>query len=135
MELGIAKLRAAEGSPAWRDAVVESSILFSRAVAVLLDSLRIAEAPDEHRLKAQKYARVKVAQIQLYAADQVAAGRATRNLYGVLRAPIDEARAGFVEEFLTSSRRIPDYLHSEMVRVLAENDEALLGPDYPGVLK
>ena len=138
------KLRAAKGSAAWRDAVVESSAEFSRGVAALLDTLRLetlqttnvpaTDGPNEALLRARRFARVKVAEMQLYAADRVAAGRAARHLYRALQAEIDEARAGFTEQFLTPARGIPDYLHEELVRALAQDDEMLLGPDYPGPL-
>ncbi|HEY1756199.1 MAG TPA: hypothetical protein VGG72_12435 [Bryobacteraceae bacterium] len=144
MERALDKLRAANGSPAWRDAVVESSITFSRGVADLLETLQAqtlqaksvpaAKAPNEALLRARRYARVKVAEMQLYAADRVSAGRAARRLYLTLRPEIDGARTGFTEEFLTSARGIPDYLHEELVRVLAQEDATLLGPDYPGPL-
>jgi len=133
------KLRAANGSPAWHEAVVESSIAFSRGVAALLETLQTANAsalerPNEALPRARRFARVKIAEMQLYAADRVAAGRAARHLYRALQAEIDEARAGFTEEFLTPARGIPDYLHEELVRALAQDDETLLGPDYPGPL-
>jgi hypothetical protein len=133
------KLRAAKGSSAWRDAVVESSAAFSRGVAELLETLRAVNVPDadaanETHLRARRFARVKVAEMQLYAADRVAGGRAARRLYAALRAEIDQARAGFTAEFLTSARGTPDYLHEELVRALAQNDETMLGPDYPGPL-
>jgi len=133
------RLRAANGSAAWRDAVVESSAAFSRGVAGLLETLRLetlqaVDVPDEVAVRARRYARVKIAEMQLYAADRVAAGRASRRLYAALRAEIDEARSGFAQEFLTSARGMPDYLHEELVRALAQNDATLLGPDYPGPL-
>jgi hypothetical protein len=137
------RLRAANGGARWRDAVVESSAEFSRGVAGLLDTLLETlqtanvpetDGPSEVVPRARRFARVKVAEMQLYAADRVAAGRAARHLYAALRAEIDEARAGFTAEFLTSARAMPDYLHEELVRALAQNDETLLGPDYPGPL-
>jgi hypothetical protein len=134
MERALERLRAAKGSPAWRDAVVESSALFSRGVAELLQTLQAVNVPDEALPRARRYARVKVAEMQLYAADRVAAGRAARRLYAALRAEIDAARSGFTQEFLTSARGIPDYLHEELVRALAQNDATLLGPEYPGPL-
>jgi hypothetical protein len=128
------KLRAANGRPSWRDAVVESSAAFSRWVAALLETLQTANVPNEALLRARRFAGVKVAEMQLYAADRVTAGRAARDLYAALRPEIDDARAGFTEEFLTSAHPMPDYLHEELVRVLAQDDETLLGPDYPGPL-
>jgi hypothetical protein len=144
MERALDKLRAANGNPCWRDAVIEASAEFSRGVSGLLETLRVvsvpaAKVPDaavssEVLPRARRYARVKVAEMQLYAADRVAAGRTARHLYAALRPEIDQARAGFTEEFLTSAHAMPDYLHEELVRVLAQDDETLLGPDYPGSL-
>ena len=86
MERALDKLRAANGSPSWRDAVVESSAAFSRGVAELLETLQLetlsgANVPDEGLLRARRYARVRVAEMQLYAADRVTAGRTARHLY------------------------------------------------------
>ena len=140
MERALSKLRAANGRPGWTDAVVESSIAVSRGVAGLLETLQsaakpsAAKVPDETHLRARRYARVRVAEMQLYAADRVTAGRAAHQLYALLRAEIDAARSGFAGEFLTSVHEIPDYLHQELVRVLAQDDETLLGPEYPGPL-
>jgi hypothetical protein len=118
--------------------VIESSALLSRGVAQLVESIKAPESPirdmnDDH-LQAQRFARVRVAEMALYQSPQVKAGRSARNLYGTLRSPIDEARAGYRQKFLTEARGIPDYLHQEMVLVLAQNDTTLLGPDYPGPL-
>jgi putative protein kinase ArgK-like GTPase of G3E family len=142
MERALGRLRAANGNPCWREAVIEASAEFSRGVAELLETLRVVSVPAEkvpaekvpNEARARRYARVKIAEMQLYAAERVAAGRTARHLYAALRPEIDEARAGFIEEFLTSAHAIPDYLHEELVRVLAQDDEALLGPDYPGSL-
>jgi hypothetical protein len=135
------KLRAANGRSSWRDTVIESSVEFSRGVAGLLETVQLetleaknAPVPNEALLRARRYARVKVAEMQLYAADRVNAGRAARHLYAALRPEIDGARTGFAGEFLTSAHGIPDYLHDELVRVLAQDDETLLGPEYPGPL-
>jgi hypothetical protein len=143
MERALHKLRAAKGD-SWSGAVVESSAVFSRGVAGLLETVQVetlrpaqasgVKAPEEALMRARRYARVKVAEMQLYAADRVTAGRAARRIYIALKAEIDAARAGFTGEFLTPKRGIPDYLHEELVRTLAQNDETLLGPDYPGPL-
>jgi hypothetical protein len=123
--------------PVWRTTVIESTVVLTRGVAELISSLAPAAAPrdltDEH-LQAQRYARVRVAEMALYQAAQVNAGRAARNLYGTLKTQIDEARTGFQQKFLTEARGMPDYLHGEIVLVLAHNDVSLLGPDYPGPL-
>jgi hypothetical protein len=122
MTLALNQLRSARGSPAWRETVIASSAVLSRGVAGLLASLS-APLPEDD-LRAQRLARVKVAEIQLYQAAQVKAGQAAANLYGALQTQIDEVRAAFPEQHL-------HYLHQEIVRTLAHNDEALLGPNYP----
>ena len=137
----VERLRSGSGNaadPAWRATVIDSAAVLSRGVAELMETLRApAAAPrdmnDDH-LQAQRFARVRVAEMALYQASQVKAGRLARNLYGTLHAQIDEARQGFHQKFLTETRGIPDYLHQEMVLVLAQNDTSLLGPDYPGPL-
>lgn len=85
-------------------------------------------------LRAQRFARVKVAGMQLYHDDAVKAGRKTRRLYDNLKPHIDSARNQYREQFLSASRTMVDYLHVEMVRTLAKNDDALLGLEYPGSL-
>jgi hypothetical protein len=122
MTLALDQLRSARGSPAWRETVIASTTILSRGVAGLLASLSGPLGEDD--LRARRLARVKVAEIQLYQAAQVKAGQAAGDLYGALQTQIDEARAAFSEQFLP-------ILHQEIVRTLAHNDEALLGPRYP----
>jgi hypothetical protein len=84
--------------------------------------------------RAQRFARVRVAEIQLYHAAQIKTGRATGDIYGALRAQMDAAREAYREKFLTPVNGTADYLHAEFVRTLANDDAALLGPTYPGPL-
>ncbi len=89
---------------------------------------------------ALRFARVKIAEIQLYHASAVKTGRASRDLYGSLKPQIDDARAEFRELFLGHSSKTnqaseaTDYLHAEMLHALAHDDATLLGPSYPGPL-
>jgi hypothetical protein len=86
-------------------------------------------------LKAQRFARVRVAQIRLYQSENVKNGRAERDLYTSLKTEIDSAREAFHRDFISRSPTMTDYLHEELVRTLANDDAALLGPDYPGPLQ
>ena len=81
---------------------------------------------------ALRFARVRVAEMQLYQASQVKSGRNRRDLYDELAPAIDAARGAFRERFLLPLNGIPDYLHQELVRTLAKEDAVLLGPSYPG---
>ena len=105
------------------------------------------EAPRPHRewwslsrdeqqrhLAAQRFARVLVAQMRLEAPDAVRSGRAARDIYGALQSPIDTAREKFREKHVTVSSTMVDYFHLELIRSLADDDENLLGPNYPGPL-
>lgn len=89
---------------------------------------------DEQRLhlKAQRVARVKVAEIRLYNGAALGRGTFAGDIYGAVRADIDAARNEFLQSFLSKSATMVDYLHLEIMRSLANEDERLLGSDYPG---
>ncbi len=86
----------------------------------------------ELHLRAQRFARVQVAQIRLYQSEKVKNGRAAHDLYTSLKAEIDSARAVFRNDFLNSSESMVDYLHLELVATLANEDAEAFGKDYPG---
>jgi hypothetical protein len=143
MERELRRLRTVVSSAArtdaavWRDTVQTSAAVLARGVARLLDSLKTPPTPEansEAHLRAQRFARVLVAEIQLYQPAQVKAGRASGDLYAALKTPLDAARSAYTERFLTPVNGIPDYLHHEVVNVLANNDAKLLGSQYPGPL-
>jgi len=85
-------------------------------------------------LRAQRSARVRVAQWRLREGAAVRSGRERGDLYGELASQIDEARESFRNEFLAPCPSMIDYLHLEMVHTLANDDAELLGKDYPGPL-
>lgn len=85
--------------------------------------------------RAQRFARVQVAEMRLYKSNLVKAGRENAALYPALRADIDSAREAYRTQFLADrSKEMYDYLHVELVSSLASNDESLLGAEYPGPL-
>jgi hypothetical protein len=85
-------------------------------------------------LRAQRFARLRVAEMRLQDAAAVQSGRTQRNLYEALRPRIDGARVTFGEKFFALCPSMVDYLHVELVRTLAHDDADLLGKDYPGPL-
>lgn len=91
-------------------------------------------APEEQQihLRAQRAARVEAAEMRLQEAAAVQAGRTRRDVYGALRARIDEARERFRGTYFRRCASMVDYLHLEMVRTLANGNAELLGKDYPG---
>ncbi|MGD0199163.1 MAG: hypothetical protein ABSD27_00275 [Bryobacteraceae bacterium] len=113
----------------------ESSEELNRAVpAEPAEVPRFTQEEEELRLRAQRFARVRVAEMRLYRAQAVHAGRAAKRLYAELKEDIDSARLAFEREYLSASAAMPDYLHAELVRTLANDDLSALGPDYPGPL-
>ena len=95
----------------------------------------LTAAEEEAHLRAQRLARVLVAEIRLYRPDAVRSGRARGDLYGLLREPIDQAREKFRQACFRACPSMVDYLHLEMVRSLANDDVRLLGSSYPGPLR
>jgi hypothetical protein len=85
-------------------------------------------------LRAQRFARVQIAEMRLQDAAAVQSGRMERNLYGALRPRIDAARVTFRDTYFAKCTNMVDYIHVELVRTLAHDDADLLGKDYPGPL-
>lgn len=88
----------------------------------------------ELHARAQRFARVQVAEMRLYKSGAVKAGRAEENLYDALRQDIDSSREAFYRQFIATCPSMVDYFHLELVRTLANADASLLGPSYPGPL-
>jgi hypothetical protein len=89
-------------------------------------------AEQQLHLRAQRFARVRASEIRLRHGQAVQAGRARRDLYASLQPEIDGARQEFRETFFTACASMVDYLHLELVRVLANDEIGILGKDYPG---
>jgi len=94
----------------------------------------LSAADRQLHLRAQGFARTKVAEMRLYRPDAVKSGRAHADLYSALQEPIDEGREQFRQTFLAASRTMVDYFHLELVRTLANDNAAWLGGAYPGRL-
>ncbi|MBK5293309.1 MAG: hypothetical protein JJE04_16755 [Acidobacteriia bacterium] len=91
------------------------------------------EEQDQH-LKAQRFAKVQVAEMMLYRSQAVKHGRAEHSLYAELRDEIERGRTTFQRQFLENSPSMADYLHVEMIRTLTNDEPTLMGADYPGPL-
>ncbi len=84
-------------------------------------------------VRAQRFSRVKVAEMQLLRPEACRAGREKGNLYLFLKNEIETARNVFRDQFMVIPSMV-DYLHMELVHSAAEGDEKRLGADYPGQL-
>lgn len=88
------------------------------------------EAAQKLHRDAVRYARLLVSEIELYHKEEVAQGRASKNLYVCLRHQIDRGYQAYQSRFGQTIVEERDYFHEEVVRTLAQNDLSLLGPDY-----
>ncbi len=131
-----ARVRAAPNDAERAAAFEEAGRVFAEEPAVVefLKTLAPPVAGEDRDPRAQRFARVRVAEIQLYHAAQMKSGRAAGDVYGALKSQMDAARDAYREKFLTPVNGTADYLHAEFVRTLANDDAALLGPEYPGPL-
>jgi hypothetical protein len=135
----LTQVAAAAWSPLVMPRMESAPPLVNIAVPAAAESAKQASSWDElspeeqqMHLRAQRFARVQVAQMRLFKADAVQSGRRQRDLYASLRNAMDAARIEFREKFFAQCPGMLDYLHLEMVRTLAHDDAELLGPDYPG---
>ncbi|MGH9581967.1 MAG: hypothetical protein ACRD4O_03400 [Bryobacteraceae bacterium] len=95
-----------------------------------------ADLSPQHRtlhIQAQRFSRIKVAEMQLARPEASRAAREQGNLYLLLKNEIDKSRQAYGTQFMTIPSMV-DYLHLELVRTAAEGDESKLGADYPGQL-
>lgn len=83
--------------------------------------------------RAQRFARVKVAEMELAKPEACRAGRREENFYLFLKREIDAARDSYRKQFMISPAMV-DYLHLELVNTAIGGDEQKLGADYPGQL-
>jgi hypothetical protein len=95
---------------------------------------RLTSEEQQVHLRAQRWARVRIAELRLRRSAAVQAGRSRGNIYEVLKEPIDTAREEFRKSFFAVCPSMVDYLHLELLRTLAHDDADLLGKDYPGPL-
>lgn len=107
------------------------------AASVLPERFNWDDLTQEQRelhMRAQRFARVQVAEMRLYKDDAVKAGRRDSNIYLRLKGEVDEARERYQAQFLDGQPHMRDYLHGELVETLAIDNPQLMGPDYPGPL-
>lgn len=95
---------------------------------------QLSPQDQEVHLRAQRFARVQVAELRLYQSERVRQSRRDNNIYGVFRSEIDQAREEFRTQFVETCPSMLDYYHMELVRILANENEKVLGSEYPGPL-
>ena len=112
--------------------VGESPAPSTPAVPADFDVTQLSEAEQKVHKDAKRFAKLLVSEIELYNKAKVADGRKNRDLYKRLKTDIDRSRQTFEKRFGKTLSNQVDYFQDELVKTLAANDSAVLGPDYPG---
>jgi hypothetical protein len=146
-ETPAAKASAAQAAPAFNDPFAAHTPAYAKAAAASASSGsdHSFEAPvapaanafsgmspqdaDVHR-KAQRFARLLVDEIKLYNQAKMNEGRKNKDLYDRLQEDIDKSRATYQKRFGSTAAASGDYFNQEVIRSLAEDDVALLGPNF-----
>jgi len=89
-----------------------------------------APVVDEAHEKARRFAKLLVEEIKLYNQGKVAEGRAQGDLYIRLREDIEKSRAAYQNRFGQSVAEV-DYFNRELLRILADNNPAMMGVGFP----
>jgi hypothetical protein len=92
----------------------------------------VTETPaveDEQHKKARRFARLLVDEIRLYNQAKVADGRQNRDIYDRLKDDIEKSRATYDRRY-GQSITDADYFTDELVRILADNDPAVMGNSF-----
>lgn len=80
--------------------------------------------------KARRFAKLLVDEIKLYNQNKVTEGRQNRDLYDRLKDDIEKSRASYEKRYGNTVAKEGDYFNQELVRILADNDSALLGNNF-----
>ncbi len=90
------------------------------------------EEGERRHSEARRFARLLVSEIKLYHEDRVKEGRQNQDIYERLQRDIDRSRDMYDRRADATVKTTHDYFHAELIRILAEGDEAQLGSGYPG---
>jgi hypothetical protein len=91
----------------------------------------LSKEDEELHKKAKRFAKLLVDEIKLYNQAKVAEGRANKDLYSRLKEDIDKSRATYDKRYGSTAAGGAGYFTAEVVRILADNDPAILGSDFP----
>jgi len=80
--------------------------------------------------KAKRFAKLLVDEIKLYNQGKVSEGRQNRDLYDRLKEDIEKSRTSYEKRYGSTAAKDGDYFNQELVRILADNDSALLGNNF-----
>ena len=92
----------------------------------------VAVANGKAHQSAQRLARVLISEIKLYYMSKMEGQDESkmRNIYDLLKDPIDKSRQHYDQRVGADASSMPDYFHGELVKTLCAGDESRLGPNY-----
>lgn len=96
------------------------------------DLSQLNEEEQKVNQDAKRFAKLLISEIELYSKVKVSEGRKNKDLYGSLKTDLQRSRQTYEKRFAKTQASRHDYLHDEIVRILANDDASILGPDYPG---
>ena len=96
------------------------------------DLSQLNEEEQKVHRDAKRFAKLLISEIELYSKAKVSDGRKNKDLYGSLKTDLQRSRQTYEKRFAKTQASRHDYLHDEIVRILANDDASILGPDYPG---
>lgn len=93
-------------------------------------SVSAAGPEDDLHKKAKRFAKLLVEEIKLYNQPKVAEGKSNRDLYERLKEDIEKSRATYDKRYGETQAASANYFNQELVRILADNDPALMGASF-----
>jgi len=98
------------------------------------ESSQPLQATDDETLHAatKRFAELLVSEIKFYNEHAISEGRKNRDLYKRLQQSIIRNRKVYEKRVAPEVAEKIDYLHEELVRILADGDAGAFGDDYPG---
>lgn len=125
---------AAAGGPAYDAAQAEvvsaPAVHGSEVPGATGEGTATSEEDAEIHRKAQRFARLLVDEIKLYNQAKVAEGRKNKDLYDRLKEDIDKSRATYRKRYGNTAAGSADYIQTELVRSLAEDDISIMGANF-----
>jgi hypothetical protein len=96
-----------------------------------VSDVAVPAGDEELHKKAKRFAKLLVDEIKLYNQAKVTEGRSHNDLYDRLKDDIEKSRAMYDKRYASTSVGSARYFDQELVRILAENDVAKLGANFP----
>ena len=140
--LEIQSLRKASAAPATEaeaqpaaeakeEAAVEAAPVQEKSAAAAVEATAgLSKNELEVHKKAKRFAKLLVDEIKLYNKEKVAEGRQNKDIYQRLKDDIEKSRSTYEKRYGGTSAASAGYFQSEAVRILADDDDALMGPGF-----